>query len=134
MIEKTVLVFYDSKCVLCDRSIIWLIKNDLNNVLRFAHVSGPIAQKQAFTVSTEAISVITPSGEYYKSSQAVLYLLLKIKRYKPFYSFLKLFPVKLLNFFYRKIAANRYRWFGQYSECKIPDESIKSRFLDFYKY
>ena len=50
MAEKTSLVFYDATCVLCDRSILWLIKNDPEGVLRFTHVASEIAKKQVFPV------------------------------------------------------------------------------------
>jgi predicted DCC family thiol-disulfide oxidoreductase YuxK len=131
MAQKTSLVFYDATCVLCDRSILWLIKNDAESGLRFSHVASKIAEKQVFPVSTEAISVLTPEGQYLKSSQAALYLLLKTKRYPLLYKFLLLFPLSWLDVFYAIIAKNRYRWFGNYSDCKIPDRTIKSRFLDF---
>ena len=31
MTKDTTIVFYDATCVLCDRSILWLIKNDLKD-------------------------------------------------------------------------------------------------------
>ena len=131
MAEKTSLVFYDATCVLCDRSILWLIKNDPEGVLRFTHVASEIAKKQVFPVTTEAISVLTPEGQYLKSSRAVLYLLVTVKRYKLLYKTLELLPISWLDVFYAIIAKNRYRWFGNYSDCKIPDRTVKSRFLDF---
>ena len=124
MTKKIALVFYDATCVLCDRAILWLIKNDVESLFYFSHVTSNTAQKQVFIVTTEAISVLTPEGEYLKSSQAVLYLLDKTKRFSLFCSLLKLLPLKILDVFYKILASNRYRWFGQYSNCKVPNLSL----------
>ncbi|MDB4270148.1 DCC1-like thiol-disulfide oxidoreductase family protein [Flavobacteriaceae bacterium] len=131
MTKKIALVFYDATCVLCDCAILWLIKNDVESLFYFSHVTSNTAQKQVFIVTTEAISVLTPEGEYLKSSQAVLYLLDKTKRFSLFCSLLKLLPLKILDVFYKILASNRYRWFGQYSNCKVPNKVIKSKFLDY---
>lgn len=131
MAQKTILVFYDATCVLCNRSILWLIKNDVEDVFRFSHVSSTLAQAQEFKVSSDAISILTEKGHYLKSSAAVLYLLHKTKRYPILYRFLKILPLKSLNVLYNIIARNRYKWFGNYSECKITDRQLKSKFLDF---
>jgi predicted DCC family thiol-disulfide oxidoreductase YuxK len=31
---------------------------------------------------------------------------------------------------YDLIARNRYRWFGQRSQCMVPNENIRKRFLE----
>ncbi len=131
MAQKTILVFYDATCVLCNRSILWLIKNDVEDIFRFSHVSSTLAQAQEFKVSSDAISILTEKGHYLKSSAAVLYLLHKTKRYPILYRFLKILPLKSLDVLYNIIARNRYKWFGNYSECKITDRQLKSKFLDF---
>ncbi|MGY8966159.1 MAG: thiol-disulfide oxidoreductase DCC family protein [Flavobacteriales bacterium] len=131
MPKDSTIVFYDATCVLCDRSILWLIKNDFENNFRFSHINSAFAKQQSFPISQEAISILTSDGLYLKSSQAVLFLLLKTTRYKFLHLFLSKIPIKILDVFYFKIAANRYRWFGNYDNCKIPDERIKHKFLDF---
>ena len=131
MAQKTILVFYDATCVLCNRSILWLIKNDVEDVFRFSHVSSTLARAQEFKVSSDAISILTEKGSYLKSSAAVLYLLQKTKRYPILYRFLKILPLKSLDVLYNIIARNRYKWFGNHSQCKIPDRQLKSKFLDF---
>jgi len=131
MPKDTTIVFYDATCVLCDRSILWLIKNDLKDSFRFTHLNSSFAKRQSFPISQEAISILTSDGHYLKSSEAVLFLLLKTARYKLLHLFLSKIPIKILDVFYFKIAANRYRWFGNYDNCKIPDETIKHKFLDF---
>jgi predicted DCC family thiol-disulfide oxidoreductase YuxK len=131
MPKDSTIVFYDATCVLCDRSILWLIKNDFGDSLRFSHINSSFAKRQSFTISQEAISILTSDGHYLESSQAVLFLLLKTTRYKFIHLFLSKIPYRILDVFYFKIAVNRYRWFGNYDNCKIPDETIRHKFLDF---
>ena len=40
-----------------------------------------------------------------------------------------LFPKGIRDFGYDIIAKYRYRWFGKYDTCMLPDESHKARFL-----
>ena len=54
MTKKIALVFYDATCVLCDRAILWLIKNDVESLFYFSHVTSNTAQKQVFIVTTES--------------------------------------------------------------------------------
>ena len=131
MPKDITIVFYDATCVLCDRSILWLIKNDFEDSFRFSHINSSFAKRQSFTISQEAISILSSDGLYLESSRAVLFLLQKTTRYKFIHLFLSKIPYRILDVFYFKIAANRYRWFGSYDNCKIPDETIKHKFLDF---
>jgi len=128
--KKSIIVFYDNYCVLCNKSIIWLIKNDSYNLLKFTHFKSDYAIKNHKTVSEiEAISIKDENGNYLNRSDAVLYLLQKLKKLK----FLRLLGYLTPNFIrdgiYNFVAKNRYNWFGKYKSCLIPDEKIKSKFI-----
>ena len=99
MPKDSTIVFYDATCVLCDRSILWLIKNDFEDNFRFSHINSAFAKRQSFAISQEAISILTSDGLYLKSSQAVLFLLLKTTRYKFLHLFLTKIPNRILYFF-----------------------------------
>ena len=66
MTKKIALVFYDATCVLCDRAILWLIKNDVESLFYFSHVTSNTAQKQVFIVTTEAIFCFNSRGRILK--------------------------------------------------------------------
>ena len=45
-------------------------------------------------------------------------------------AFLSILPHSLRNRSYKLIARNRYRIFGKYESCMIPEEKHRHRFLD----
>ncbi len=78
--KKSIIVFYDNYCVLCNKSIIWFIKYDTQNILKFSHFKSEFVLKNHNHVSKiEAVSVKDENGNYLNRSDAVLYLLKKIK-------------------------------------------------------
>ena len=127
--NKSIIVFYDGLCVLCNRSIIWFIKNDSQNILKFSHFKSEFVLKNHKHVSEiEAVSIKDENGNYLNRSDAVLYLLKKLNKFS-FLRFLgSLTPKLIRDGIYNFIAKNRYNWFGKYESCLIPDEKIKSKF------
>jgi len=128
--KKSIIVFYDAYCVMCNKSIIWLIKNDSCNLLKFSHFKSDYAIKNHKTASEiETISIKDENDNYLYRSDAVLYLLKKIKKLKFIWILGFLTPKFIRDGIYNFIAKNRYKWFGKYESCLIPDEKIKSKFI-----
>jgi len=128
--QSSIIVFYDGQCVLCNKSIIWLIKNDPKNILKFTHFKSNFVIKNHKHVSEiEAISIKDENGNYLNRSDAVLCLLKKINKLK-FLRFIgSLTPKSIRDGIYDFIAKNRYNWFGKHESCFVPDEKIKSKFI-----
>jgi len=76
-------------------------------------------------------SVILVVGEQaYVRSDAALEI---VSRLGTPWSFLALFrwiPRSLRDALYCWIARNRYRWFGRFDTCWLPDPKWKARFID----
>ena len=69
--------------------------------------------------------VIKTNGEKIYKVQAVYYILKKIDRYFIVRILLKLLPLFLTNICYDLIANFRYRIFGKYETCIIPNENVR---------
>jgi predicted DCC family thiol-disulfide oxidoreductase YuxK len=41
----------------------------------------------------------------------------------------KILPTIFLNWIYKSVAKNRYRWFGKKESCPLPEPSIVHKFL-----
>ncbi|EMY27655.1 PF04134 family protein [Leptospira interrogans serovar Australis str. 200703203] len=69
-------------------------------------------------------------GILYQKSNAIL----KISAHLCFpwniFPLFKWVPGCIRDYIYDWIARNRYRWFGRLEICRIPDPSLKHRFLD----
>jgi predicted DCC family thiol-disulfide oxidoreductase YuxK len=64
-------------------------------------------------------------------SDGVLFVLQQLRgEWRALAVVLHLLPRFIRDWGYRAIASNRYRIFGRYATCPVPDQSVRSRFLD----
>jgi predicted DCC family thiol-disulfide oxidoreductase YuxK len=128
-------VFFDGVCNLCSESIQFIIKNDRNNVFKFSSLQSEFAQKTLSNknikeISTSRTIILLSNNNTYAKSGAVL----RIARLLRFplnllYIFI-IVPPFIRNAVYDYISNNRYRWFGKKQECWIPNETLKSKFIN----
>jgi len=120
------IIFFDGYCVLCNRSINWVIKRDKKQVFRFASLQGKTATELLGNQLEGLDSVVLfTEGNVYSHYQAVGLICKQL----PFPYSLGLGFYILPNFIYNWIARNRYRWFGKRETCRLPTEEEKARFL-----
>ncbi len=134
MIIPEHLLLFDGVCVLCNRSVQFVIKRDKSRKFRFASLQSDFGSKvlDGFNLDkTLTDSVIyVRSGNVYTKSDAALRIA------KTFGGFWKMsivffiFPRFLRNIVYDFIARNRYRWFGKTESCMMPDDSVTDLFID----
>lgn len=132
MTENNPVVFFDGECKFCNSSVNFIIKRDRNKVFRFAPLQGKAAQDMGLT-NFENIPdsiILIKNQKTYKYSDAAL----KIARnldglWKMFYIFI-IVPRPIRDVVYKFVAANRYKWFGKYDQCMVPDKSVRERFLE----
>jgi predicted DCC family thiol-disulfide oxidoreductase YuxK len=126
------IIFFDGYCILCNRTVDFLIKHDRKKLLKFASLQSATAenliQNQHNLHGLETV-VFYNQGKIYNKSDAAL----KIAEYLGFpYNILKLgylVPLPFRNSIYDYIARNRFRWFGKRNSCRMPDEKTKDRLI-----
>ena len=122
-------VFFDGVCVLCNHSVQFLLRYNPKKDLQFAALQE--AATWLHLKELESI-VVLKNGQYYTSFIAIRKLLPHLSvPYRIMGSILYLIPPFVGHFFYKKIAQNRYRWFGKKDQCMIPNKEEKNRFLSF---
>jgi len=125
------IVFFDGECILCNRSVDFLLKADKKKYLHFASLQSGYLKNLTFQgILTEDDSIVFyDEGRLYTLSTAVL----KIAAYLPVpYKLLvifKLMPRPWRDSMYRYIARHRFRWFGKRINCRVPDEETRGRIL-----
>jgi predicted DCC family thiol-disulfide oxidoreductase YuxK len=122
------IIFFDGVCHLCDASIQKLLKWDKKEIFRFATIQFG-TERQLFETSLDSVILLYKGQIFLKSTAVIQILILLGGKYHFLAKVLKLFPDSIMDFGYSIIAKYRYRWFGKYNECVIPDESHKVRFL-----
>ncbi len=136
--KKIHVVFYDGVCRLCDRTVQFLLGIDHDQILSFAPLQGKTAQLMAQrdpgfrNVETMLFveSYGTHSERVSSRSTGILRMLARIGGLWRVVSWLRAVPPPLRDWVYRIVARHRYRWFGRFDVCKLPDAEVSARFLD----
>ena len=131
MTSKKDIVVFDGVCVLCNRFFNWLIKNDKDEKFMYTNFQSDFSKKNNLKLKDiNSVAVIKTNGEKIYKVQAVYYILKKIDRYFIVRIILKLLPLFLTNICYDLIANFRYRIFGKYETCIIPNENVRKNFIN----
>ena len=131
MTSKKDIVVFDGVCVLCNRFFNWLIKNDKDEKFMYTNFQSNFSRKNKLKIQEiNSVAVIKTNGEKIYKVQAVYYILKKIDRYFIVQILLKLLPLFLTNICYDLIANFRYRIFGKYETCIIPNENVRKNFIN----
>ena len=131
MTSKKDIVVFDGVCVLCNRFFNWLIKNDKDEKFMYTNFQSNFSRKNNLKLQEiNSVAVIKTNGEKIYKVQAVYYILKKIDRYFIVQILLKLLPLFLTNICYDLIANFRYRIFGKYETCIIPNENVRKNFIN----
>ena len=131
MTSKKDIVVFDGVCVLCNRFFNWLIKNDKDEKFMYTNFQSDFSKKNNLKLKDiNSVAVIKTNGEKIYKVQAVYYILKKIDRYFIVRTLIKLLPLFLTNICYDLIANFRYRIFGKYETCIIPNENVRKNFIN----
>jgi predicted DCC family thiol-disulfide oxidoreductase YuxK len=133
MNDKMIILF-DGVCNLCLSSIQFIIKNDLNDKFRLAAIQSKEGKKiirkySIDIIKNDSIILINNKNINYRSTAVLLILKQLVTFWRIFYIFYFI-PYPIRDFFYFLVAKSRYNFFGKKIKCMIPDEKIKSKFLN----
>lgn len=139
MVLHRYIILYDGICRLCNRLNRFVLNRDPQKKFQFASLQSRFA-KEVLAKHSEApidlntVYLVTPStggGEQLHSrARAVLLILKQVGGVWRFASLLGVLPTFLLDFGYDLVARNRYRIFGRFKSCPLPDPKYKDRFID----
>jgi predicted DCC family thiol-disulfide oxidoreductase YuxK len=127
-------IFYDGVCGLCDGLTQFVLKRDRKATFRFAPLQSEVARralasKGADPSDLDTIRVLTPGGGLMQRGEAVVYILSRMEMPWRLLSILGIMPRGVLDTGYRLVARYRYRVFGQYAACPVPDARWRDRFI-----
>lgn len=132
--EYQPVLLFDGVCNLCNSSVKFILKNEKNHDLKFAAIQSEAGEKLLIHYKidpNETNSVILISGNHvYTASDAVLKLTHHLKFPYSLGKILVVVPKAIRDYFYKKVADNRYNWFGKRESCMIPTPQLRKRFLE----
>lgn len=133
------IVFYDGVCGLCNRLVQFLLKRDRHDRFRFAPLQSEFAASLLKRHGLDSRDLDTvylvldnkqSSERVLARSDAVLYLLRQLGGVWGIAGLGRVLPKWVRDGIYKIIAGNRYRVFGKYESCLLPQEKHRHKFLD----
>lgn len=133
------LVLYDGVCGLCNRLNQFILKRDSGDRFRFAALQSSIAAELLHRYGRDASDLNTvyvimkygaPDERLLSKGRAILFVLGALGRIWRLARIFELLPPRLLDRLYDVVARRRYRWFGRFDACVVPQARDRSKFLD----
>ena len=134
------IILYDGVCGLCNRLVQFLLKHDREGRLRFASLQSDFAAQVLGRhgidpKDLDTVHVIVnhdqPDERVLQRSDAILRAGRELGGFwGASSSIARVVPRPLRDVVYKLVATNRYRMFGKFDTCMLPDPSQRSRFLD----
>lgn len=128
---KDKIVFYDGDCGFCNRTVAYVLKNDLKKEIYFAPIQSEVCTKVFVEQGWERPDLSTfyylEDGHLFQKSNAALRLIRNFKFPQKLLLLGYIFPRFLRDFVYSVIAKNRKRISKGY--CVLPSDEDRKRFL-----
>lgn len=127
------IILFDGVCNLCNGSVVFMIKRDKKDVLRYAALQTEVGQKlvDQYNIDTKKIDsiILIENNTYFYKSTAALKIARHLNGAYPLLTVFLILPAFMRDWVYDIIARNRYKWFGKKESCMIPTPELKSKFL-----
>jgi predicted DCC family thiol-disulfide oxidoreductase YuxK len=126
-------ILYDGVCVFCSRWVRFVAARDKEQRFRFTAIQSAYGTRlaQAFGINPgdPDTNAVVHGGVAYFKSDAALTVLGHLPRWG-WVRALRFVPKPLRDAAYNLVARNRYRIFGKYEECFIPDAELRARVME----
>jgi predicted DCC family thiol-disulfide oxidoreductase YuxK len=131
-VERETIVF-DGVCVLCSRSVAFVLAHDRSRRYRFAALqtrSGrELLERNGLDPADPVSMLLTDGTRVWTESDAILRVMSGFGGAWRLAAALRVVPRPLRDWAYRTVARNRYRWFGKRDSCIMPSPETRERFL-----
>ena len=128
------IIVFDAQCLLCSRSVQFLLRHDKKSVFQFASIQGKaggaLLANAGLSVDGLQTMLLCENGRVWAQSAALLRVLHGLGWPWRFAWVAWWVPAPLRDSAYRVVARNRYRLFGRTETCLIPPKNFATRFLD----
>ena len=126
-------ILYDGVCIFCSRWICFIADRDRDKRFRFTPIQSGYGTRlaQAFGIDPNDpdTNAVIHGGVATFKSDAALTVLSRLPGWG-WVRALRLVPKFLRDAVYNLVARNRYRIFGKYDECFLPDASFRARVME----
>ena len=126
-------ILFDGVCVFCSRWVRFVADRDAHKRFRFTTIQSAYGARLAEALGIDAsdpdTNAVIHGGTAYKKSDGALTVLSNLPGWR--YARLLLFvPRPLRDALYNLLARNRYRIFGKFDACIVPEADLRARMLE----
>ena len=122
--SQKAIIFFDDDCLLCNKTVLFLLKRDIHKTLQFAPIGGDTFK--GLNLETNPANkntvIFFKNGEISLRSTAILKTLYQLPFPWKLATIFIIVPKSIRDFFYRYVAKNRIKFFGKNNMC-ITNES-----------
>jgi predicted DCC family thiol-disulfide oxidoreductase YuxK len=126
-------ILYDGVCIFCSRWIRFIVTQDKAKRFRITQIQSAYGARMARALGIDAddpdTNAVVHGGVAYFKSDGALTVLSSL----PGWRWTRVFfvvPKQLRDAVYNLVAKNRYRIFGKYDACFVPDADMRARVLE----
>jgi len=127
------IVFFDGQCVYCNKWVRRIFKWNKTRNIFFAALedekSVNILKQHGHNVEAMSSVIFLSNNQVYSKSSAVLQICKHLDGLWKFASVFIIIPRPIRDYLYNVVGRNRYKWFGTYDECPIPEPDLKKQFV-----
>jgi predicted DCC family thiol-disulfide oxidoreductase YuxK len=132
--ESKQIIIFDGVCNLCNASVQFIIKNDKNDLFRFASNQSEIGQEiirinKIDIQAIDSIILFNPVKGVSTESEAAFKIAKELRGLYHYMYFFIYLPRSFTYYCYKFIAKNRYKWFGKKDQCALPTPFLQAKFL-----
>ena len=134
--SKKSLILFDGVCNICNSSVNFILKRDTKNTFLYTSLQSDVAKKLLLQYRIKIIKnnwdsvLLIQHNKVFDKSTAVLLILKNLSFPYNLSIVFMVIPKFIRDFFYDRIAKNRYRWFGKKETCMVPTKENLNKFLD----
>ena len=126
-------ILYDGVCIFCSRWVRFVATRDVARRFRFTAIQSAYGARlaQAFGIDPDDpdTNAVVHGGVAHLKSDAALTVLSSLPGWR-WTRALFVVPKPVRNAVYSLVARNRYRIFGKYDECFVPDADMRARVME----
>jgi predicted DCC family thiol-disulfide oxidoreductase YuxK len=126
-------ILYDGVCVFCSRWVRFVIARDIERRFRFTPIQSAYGTRLARAFGIDPAdpdtNAVVHGGKAHLKSDAALTVLSQLAGWG-WTRVLFVVPKPLRDAVYSLVARNRYRIFGRYDVCFVPDAELRARVLE----
>lgn len=128
------LIVFDGECVLCSGFFKFVVKADTQEQFHFSIAQSDFGEAlyahYGLKPDDYDTNLVFINGKLYERLHAFFAVMKRLGWPYKAATILDVLPDRFLDWFYYKIARNRYGWFGRRETCMVPSQALKERFIN----